>query len=183
VIKYVPELTSVVLEEIPDRVTLAVEISNCRGNCPGCHSPFLKEDIGAELTPAVIDALVADNFGVDCFLFLGEGRDPEALCSLASHVRSLGLQAAVYSGRPEVDDAIWAAFDYVKVGPYVEALGPLNKTTTNQRLYRALGPEECVQPAMEVLTFAGRRFIDITARFWHAAWKPGAAAVKGLTVN
>ena len=90
-IKYVPQLTSVVLEEIPDRVTLAVEISNCRGNCTGCHSPFLKEDIGEELTPAVIDALVADNFGVDCFLFLGEGRDPEALCALAAHVRSLGL--------------------------------------------------------------------------------------------
>lgn len=141
-IKYVPELTSVVLEEIPDRVTLAVEISNCRGNCPGCHSPFLKEDIGEELTPAVIDALVADNFGVDCFLFLGEGRDPEAICALAAHVRSLGLLAAVYSGRPEVDDAIWAAFDYVKVGPYVEALGPLNKPTTNQRLYRALRPED-----------------------------------------
>ena len=67
-IKYVPQLTSVVLEEIPDRVTLAVEISHCRGNCPGCHSPFLKEDIGEELTPAIIDALVRDNFGVDCFL-------------------------------------------------------------------------------------------------------------------
>ena len=166
-IKFVPQLTSVVLEEIPDRVTLAVEISNCRGNCPGCHSPFLKEDIGEELTPERIDALVADNFGVDCFLFLGEGRDPEVLCALAAHVRSKGLLAAVYSGRSEVDDAIWEAFDYVKVGPYVEALGPLNKPTTNQRLYRALKPEESVQPEMEVLTFAGRRFLDITARFWH----------------
>lgn len=29
-IKYVPEMTSVVLEEIPDRVTLAVDISNCK---------------------------------------------------------------------------------------------------------------------------------------------------------
>ena len=27
-IKYVPEMTSVVIEEIPDRVTLAVDISN-----------------------------------------------------------------------------------------------------------------------------------------------------------
>ena len=34
-LKYVPEMTSVVLEEIPDRLTLAVEVSNCRGNCPG----------------------------------------------------------------------------------------------------------------------------------------------------
>ena len=34
-IKYVKEMTSVVMEEIPDRVTLAVDISNCRGNCEG----------------------------------------------------------------------------------------------------------------------------------------------------
>lgn len=166
-IKYVPELSSVVLEEIPDRVSLAVEISNCRGNCPGCHSPFLKEDIGAELTPALIDALVEDNFGVNCFLFLGEGRDPKALCTLAAHVRSLGLAPAVYSGRPEVDEAIWAAFDYVKVGPYVEDLGPLNKSTTNQRLYQAIPDGMDAPSGSAVSVHAGRRFADITARFWH----------------
>ena len=87
-IKYVPELTDVVIEEIPDKVTLAVEISNCPGNCPGCHSPFLKEDIGKELTPQVIDRLIAENFGINCFLMLGEGQDPEALRTLARHVRS-----------------------------------------------------------------------------------------------
>ena len=178
-IKYVPQLTSVVMEEIPDRVTLAVEISHCRGNCPGCHSPFLKEDIGEPLTPALIDALVRDNFGVDCFLFLGEGRDPETLCALAAHVRSLGLAPAVYSGRPEVDELLWEAFDYVKVGPYVEALGPLNKPTTNQRLYRALravsdAPEQGVPPGAEVVVRGGRRFADITARFWHRGIDPNA---------
>ena len=143
-IKYVPSMTSVVMEEIPDRVTLAVDISNCRGNCIGCHSPFLKEDIGEPLTETVIDALVQDNFGVDCFLFLGEGRDPETLVRLAEHVRSLGLFPALYSGRTEVEDALWQAFDYVKVGPYIPEYGPLNKETTNQRLYRALGETETV---------------------------------------
>ena len=33
-IKYIPELTDIVLEEIPDKVTRAVEISNCRGSPP-----------------------------------------------------------------------------------------------------------------------------------------------------
>lgn len=135
-IKYVPEMTSVVMEEIPDRVSLAVDISNCRGNCIGCHSPFLKKDIGQELTPEVIDRLVADNFGVNCFLFLGEGRDPETLLDLASHVRSKGLLAAVYSGREEVEDIFWDYFDYIKLGPYRPECGPLNSPTTNQRLYR-----------------------------------------------
>ena len=96
-------MTSVVLEEIPDRVSLAVDISNCRGNCVGCHSPFLKLDIGEELTPEIADALIADNFGVNCFLFLGEGRDPEALLALAAHIRSAhpALELALYSGREE----------------------------------------------------------------------------------
>ena len=141
-LKYVPEMTSVVLEEIPDRLTLAVEVSNCRGNCPGCHSPFLREDVGEELTAEVIDRLVGDNFGVNCFLFLGEGRDPAALLALAAHVRSLGLAVALYSGREDLEDALWEAFDYVKVGPYRAECGPLNARTTNQRLYRALAEGE-----------------------------------------
>jgi len=135
-LKYVPRMTSVVMEEIPDRVTLAVDISCCRGLCRGCHSPFLREDIGDPLTEEVIDSLVDDNFGVDCFLFLGEGRDPDALISLASHVREMGLSPALYSGREEVEDELYRCFDYVKVGPYIPERGPLSSPGTNQRLYR-----------------------------------------------
>ena len=143
-------MMSVVLEEIPDRVSLAVDISNCRGNCIGCHSPFLRQDIGEELTPGVIDSLVADNFGVNCFLFLGEGRDPSALLDLARHVRSLGLDAALYTGRETVEPAFWEAFDYIKLGPYRSECGPLDRRTTNQRLFHVVD---------------GRRE-DITSRFW-----------------
>ena len=153
-IKYVPELTDVVLEEIPDKVTLAVEISNCRGSCIGCHSPCLKQDIGVELTPDAVDRLIADNVGVNCFLLLGEGKDPEALLRIAEHLRvhHPDLERAVYSGRPEVEPEIYAAFDYVKVGPYVAELGPLNERTTNQRLYH--------------------HGEDITFRFWHKGLDP-----------
>lgn len=159
-IKYVPEMTSVVIEEIPDRVTLAVDISNCQGNCLGCHSPFLKADVGAELTEEVIDRLVADNFGVDCFLFLGEGRDLDALLRLAVYVRSKGLAAALYSGRDTVEDIVFHSFDYVKVGPYIESFGPLNSKTTNQRLYK--------------VAHSGSSYSleDITSRFWHRGIDP-----------
>ena len=154
-IKYVPRMTSVVLEEIPDRLTLAVEISNCRGTCIGCHSPFLKQDIGEELTPEVADRLIADNFGVNCFLLLGEGSDPEALLRIAEHLKRHhpDIERAVYSGRPEVEPALYEAFDYVKVGPYIAEFGPLNSRTTNQRLY-----------------YHGK---DITSRFWHRGIDPG----------
>ena len=148
-IKYVPEMTSVVLEEIPGRLTLAVEISNCQGNCKGCHSPFLKTDMGEELTPAVAARLIKDNFGVNCFLLLGEGADPVALLSLARCLRMEypEIELALYSGREQVEEEIWQAFDYVKTGPYIEEAGPLNSPSTNQRLY-----------------YHGK---DITQRFWH----------------
>ena len=135
-LKYIPSLTDVVIEEIPDRVTLAVEITNCQGNCPGCHSPFLKSDIGEELTPGAIDAMIGQNFGINCFLFLGEGRDREALFALASHIRSAfpGIETALYTGRDNVTPEYSIYFDFIKTGPYIESLGPLNSPTTNQRL-------------------------------------------------
>ena len=136
-IKYVPSLTDVVLEEIPHRVSLAVEISNCRGNCIGCHSPFLKKDLGDELTAEAVEKLLKTNFGVNCFLFLGEGNDPEALKAIAYYLRNSHpeLELALYSGRESVEDELFEIFDFVKVGPYIKEFGPLNEKTTNQRLY------------------------------------------------
>jgi len=148
-IKYVPGMTNVVLEEIPDRVTLAVDISNCQGNCIGCHSAFLKLDIGEELTHEKIAELISDNFGVNCFLLLGEGNDHAAVMDIARfiHDNYPGMEVGLYSGRTSVEDDIWEAFDYVKIGPYIEECGPLNDRKTNQRLYH--------------------HKVDITARFWY----------------
>lgn len=165
-LKYLPQLTEVVLEEIPDKVTLAVEVSNCPGRCEGCHSPFLREDIGEELTAAGIDRLLADNFGVNCFLFLGEGRDLEALLRLARHVREAhrGVAVALYSGRAEVpEEEVWEAFDYVKVGPYIPSRGPLDAPTTNQRLYEV---SDGIASSPDGSARVCRLRTDITPRFW-----------------
>ncbi len=136
-IKFVPELTDVVLEEIPGKVTLAVEISNCQGSCVGCHSPFLRGDIGEELSEDAVASLIRANFGVNCFLFLGEGADRDALTGLARYIRAnfTDIELALYSGRTEVEDEFFDLFDYVKVGPYIPDYGPLDSKTTNQRLY------------------------------------------------
>lgn len=130
-------MTSVVFEEIPDKVTLAVNISNCQNRCKGCHSSFLIKDIGNELTIDEIDDLLNKNKGVNCFLFLGEGNDKESLYELNNHIKQNypNIETAIYSGRDNVEDELFNKFDYVKVGSYKEEFGALNSKTTNQRLY------------------------------------------------
>lgn len=161
-IKYLPESVSVVLEEVPDRVTLAVDITNCQGHCEGCHSPYLRGNFGEELTPERIDALIADNFGVNCFLFLGEGADVDALLTLVKHLNTAHpkMEVALYSGLPHTDDRVWDWFDYVKIGPYRKTYGPLNSPTTNQRMYKLKRGQ-------------GRASaVDITERFWRHGIDP-----------
>lgn len=172
-------MTSVVLEEIPDRVSLAVDISNCTGLCEGCHSPFLRKDIGEKLTLDAVRALLDDNFGVNCFLLLGEGNDHTALINLAVDIRKAypALELALYSGRESVEDEIYRVFDYVKVGPYRSSYGPLNNPATNQRLYRvhhqlpagrkSVRPTEPEYLADSVFPTPGYTLEDLTPRFWH----------------
>lgn len=151
-IKYKPDTTQIVFEEVPDEVSLAIEITNCPGHCVGCHSPWLREDIGEELTPDKLFGLIEKNKGITCVCFMGEGKDPEALKKLAMDVRVRypHIKTALYSGRTEVEPEYDSFFDYIKVGPYIPEKKALNFKTTNQRLYE--------------ITDEGRK--DITSKFW-----------------
>jgi anaerobic ribonucleoside-triphosphate reductase activating protein len=125
------------MEEIPDKITLAVNISNCLCRCEGCHTAYLRKDIGDELTPDVIDnILINDLKYCNCFLFLGEGNDRDALFKINQHIKeNFNIETAVYSGRDSVEKDLFDSFDYVKVGGYKKEFGPLNVKTTNQKLY------------------------------------------------
>ena len=157
-IKYKPDTTQIVFSEIPDEVTLAIEITNCPGNCVGCHSPWLREDIGEELTPDKLFELIEKNKGITCVVFMGEGKDPEALKWLAMdiHARYPHLKTALYSGRKEVEKEYDLYFNYIKIGPYIHEFGPLNYETTNQRLYQIEAH----------LDDGDSKRIDITNKFW-----------------
>lgn len=169
-------MTSVVMEEIPDKVTLAVDISNCTGLCDGCHSPFLRDNVGEELTEIAVDNLFSRNFGVNCFLFLGEGNDHEALMEIALyiHTKYPTVALALYSGREQVQDEIFRLFDYVKLGPYRPSYGPLNNPKTNQRLYR-IHHQSCPESPHDALPADLQkeyRMEDITSRFWRKRQYP-----------
>ena len=158
-VKYKPDTVQVVFEEIPDEISLAIEITNCPGHCVGCHSPWLREDIGEELTVEKLNDLIDKNRGITCVLFMGEGKDPEGLkrLALSPKLRSdYPYKVALYSGRETVEEEYDDYFDYIKVGEYIEAFGPLNKETTNQRLFE-------IVPCITGLESPRR---DITYKFW-----------------
>jgi anaerobic ribonucleoside-triphosphate reductase activating protein len=155
-LKYVN--TGVVFQEIPDEVTLSINISNCPCHCMGCHSQYLWEDIGEPLNAMSLDVMLKE-YGDDitCVAFMGGDATPDKVDSLAGwmHGAYPHLKTAWYSGRAILSDKIHLKnFDYIKLGPYIEAKGPLNKPTTNQILYK-------VNPKAE--NGIGE---DITKKFW-----------------
>ncbi len=137
-LKYVNH--DIVFQEIPDEVTLAINLSGCPYRCKGCHSPVLQEDTGEVLDEAVLSRLL-QVYGktITCVCFMGGDANTGEVCELAKHVRENwqgAIKTAWYSGKDSVRDQASACFDFVKTGPYIEALGGLDKKTTNQRLYR-----------------------------------------------
>lgn len=131
----------VVFQELPNEVTLAINISNCPNQCVGCHSAYLMDDVGNPLTEQALEALL-QTYGktITCVCFMGGDSEPHAVAQLAHWVKTQSafkLKIGWYSGKqalPEAFESQW--FDYVKLGPYVPELGGLNHKTTNQRLYK-----------------------------------------------
>lgn len=184
----------VTFAEIPDEITLCINLSNCPCHCKGCHSSYLAEDIGQVLTITRIEKLLKENKGVTAICFMGGDNDPKLVNHYAGLIKetkiahleekyTLGrdidvpkknvhfkkgdviqvfdyirnpLKVCWYSGRQELskDIDLWN-FDCIKLGPYIEELGPLNKRTTNQRFY-------------EVFHFSNgsSKLIDKTFKFW-----------------
>lgn len=128
----------VTFQEIPNEITLCINISNCPCNCEGCHSAYLSQDIGTPLTIKEVSNLIKLNNGITCVAFMGGDADPILVNNLASYIsHHYPLKIGWYSGRAELSpDITISNFDYIKLGPYNQELGPLSSRTTNQRFYK-----------------------------------------------
>lgn len=150
-LKYVD--TKVVFQEIPDEITLAINISNCPCGCKGCHSSYLADNVGTALTVKEVNRLIKDNKGITCICFMGGDAEPEEINTIAKVIRKTHkkLKIAWYSGRQELNKEInLKNFHYIKLGPYIEEKGPLTSKTTNQRFYNV----------------EDNKLVDITNVFW-----------------
>ena len=170
----------IVFQEIPGEVTLALNLSGCPCHCRGCHSPHLWEDTGEPLTTELLDFLTDKYRGlITCVAFMGGDQAPEEVARLAAYITNhqspitnhqSPLRTAWYSGRPYHPETFNAdtsfnfqlsIFNFVKLGPYVEALGGLKSPKTNQRLYKRVGEGTPESPF---------EWQDITSSFWKNAF-------------
>lgn len=145
----------IVFQEIPNEVTLAINLSNCPHRCKGCHSPQLQHDLGKELNDSSLFKLVS-RYGtaITCICFMGGDATPDEVCQLATFVHKQwggNFKTAWYSGYNNLpENTSIHCFNFIKLGAFVESLGGLNRRTTNQRLYRVDNDE----------------MIDITMLMW-----------------
>ena len=124
--------------EIPDEISLNIQISNCPIKCKDCHSKHLWKDIGERLSAGKLCDLVTENPGISCICFMGGESNLEELFTLFKFCRLLfkNLKVAWYTGlvRSEIPEGM-PLIDYIKTGPYKKKYGPLNNPDTNQRFY------------------------------------------------
>ena len=79
-VKYVE--TFIGLREVPDEIALCINISGCPNHCEGCHSSYLAEDIGTELTFEELEKLIKQNSGISTICFMGGDNDPDYIWTL-----------------------------------------------------------------------------------------------------
>lgn len=136
----------IVFQEVPDEVTLAINLSNCPNRCKGCHSPHLMADVGEPLTEESLSILL-NKYGkaITCVCFMGGDVFPDEVQHLAAYLHRQSItpvKVGWYSGKPQLPEGFDINyFHYIKLGPYIEELGGLKSVKTNQRFYRIANGE------------------------------------------
>ena len=124
---------TIVFQEVPDEITLAFEITNCPHKCEGCHSPHLIDDIGTVLTLKLFKQIVDKYFGLITNVAFFGGEQYSEMKEMLTYVKKLGLKTTLWTGSCSVDEKLVTNLNFLKTGPYIEALGGLQEPTTNQK--------------------------------------------------
>ena len=154
-LKYVDTLVG--FAEIPNEISLCINISNCPCHCEGCHSSYLSQDIGEPLDLQHLTNLIDSNKGISCVCIMGGDANPSEVDDIAQDIKEYypELKVGWYSGRDYISkDINLENFDFIKYGHYDKDKGPLNSKTTNQVM-------------LEITVVNNKVFKkDITSRFW-----------------
>ena len=141
---------SIVLQEVPDEITLAFNISGCPYHCDGCHSSYLWDYAGRFVSDDLQDVLKKYSGLITCVCFMGGDQNREDLDEMLRCIKKMNLKTAIYTGN-DTPDLNLDLLDYVKYGHYDKKLGGLSSRNTNQKMLRKSADGE---------------WEDITYKFW-----------------
>ena len=92
------------------------------------------------MTEDFLTSLIGKYSGaITCFCFMGGDAEPFEIMRIAKWLKTRwpDIKTAWYSGKEKVPEGFEVTvLDFLKLGPYVEALGGLKSPTTNQALYK-----------------------------------------------
>ena len=129
---------SIVMKEVPNEISLAINISGCPYRCKGCHSQYLWEYTGAYLTNNLEKLLNMYDGLITCVCFMGGDQNESELLECLKIVKQRKLKTCLYTGKDFINNFRYDVInnlDFIKTGKYIEELGGLNCSTTNQRMY------------------------------------------------
>lgn len=125
--------TYISIHEVPGEVAIILNISGCKNNCKGCHSPELRTLIGCPLSLEHVNFLLNRYKNlITCICFMGGDAHPEELQEYLRLAKAQHYKTCLYTAKEELSFELEALLDYVKLGPYVEEKGGLDSITTNQ---------------------------------------------------
>lgn len=132
---------SVVCEEVPDEISLVINISGCPHKCEGCHSKYLWNYTGQYISDNIDAILNIYSDYITCVCFMGGDQNIDELFMLCKKIKNrYKLKTCVYSGLDDIHvfdrHMNKKLIDYLKIGRYIQELGGLDSDKTNQRMYR-----------------------------------------------
>lgn len=124
----------ILFQEVPNEISLGFYVCGCSLRCPGCHSPELwSENNGFALSDELFNSLLEKYAAkISCVLFLGGEWRPLELIHFLKLCEVRGLKTALYTGLDDITPEIKQHLDYLKCGPWREALGGLPSPVSNQ---------------------------------------------------
>lgn len=135
---------TVIFQEVPDEISLALNIYGCPRHCENCHSEYLWDTSSPDGSRVVYKDIpkLLDKYGnlITCLCFMGGDWNLDSLipCILRAKQIKPDLKICVYSGQDslsEIEDLI-PYVDYLKIGRYDKNLGGFDSPITNQKFYK-----------------------------------------------
>ena len=138
----------VTFAEFPDEIALCVNISHCPCHCDGCSEPWLKDDVGKELTQAEIDRLIAMHPDITLLGLMGGDFDHDYCAEIATYIHQVypNIKVGMYSGLDSIDLNLARVLDCYKIGRFImpkgdpktwptQVCGPIQFPFSNQKYY------------------------------------------------